>query len=110
MCYCDAQTMQTKFARFCQKSSGHYKLDPLKDFEKSTRLIVTPEISHILFTFFDFIFLFCLPILKVSCVELKWLKSLNFEGPILVHQIFSNLIFPYLLAHSEIVMMCSLHN
>ena len=38
------------------------------------------------------------------CRSLNWLKSLNFEGPILVHQIFSNLIFPYLLAHSEIVM------
>ena len=65
---------------------------------------MTPEISHILFTYFDFIFLFCSPILKASCVELEWLKSLNFEGPILVHQILSNLIFPCLLAHPEIVM------
>ena len=27
LAYCDAQTMQTKFARFRQKSSGYYKLD-----------------------------------------------------------------------------------
>ena len=42
---------------------------------------MAPEISHILFTFCDFIFLLYLPILKVSCVWLEWLKSLNFEGP-----------------------------
>ena len=27
------------------------------------------------------IFLLHLPILKVLCVQLEWLKSLNFEGP-----------------------------
>ena len=43
--------------------------------------IVAPEISNILFTHFDFIFLLYLLIPKVSCVSLEWLKSLNFEGP-----------------------------
>ena len=53
---------------------------------------MAPEISHILFTYSDFMFLLYLrvlilcfflylPILKVSCVYLKWLKSLNLEGP-----------------------------
>ena len=46
MCYCDAQTMQMKFARFRQKSSDYYKLDPPKDFEKSTRLPVKPPSQH----------------------------------------------------------------
>ena len=39
------------------------------------------EISYILFTYSDFIFLLYLSIPKVSCVYLEWLKSLNFEGP-----------------------------
>ena len=30
MSYCNVQTMQTKFARFCQKGSGYDKLDPPK--------------------------------------------------------------------------------
>ena len=34
----DVQTMQTKFARFRQKSSGYY-VGPPKDFDKSTRLL-----------------------------------------------------------------------
>ena len=50
--------------------------------------------SHILFTNSNFLFLLYLPILKVSCVYLEWLKSLNFEGPIegtsiLVRQLLS---------------------
>ena len=57
--------------------------------------IVAPKISHILFSYPDFIFLLNLPILKVLCVLLEWL---NFEGPIsgtpiLVPQILSNFIF-----------------
>ena len=43
--------------------------------------IVALEISHILFTCSDFIFLLYLAILKVSCVELEWLKSLSFGEP-----------------------------
>ena len=42
---------------------------------------MAPEISHILFTYSDFTFLLYLPILKVSCVQLEWLKSLNFKEP-----------------------------
>ena len=41
---------------------------------------MAPETSHILFTDSDFIF-FIIPILKVLCVQLEWLKSLNFEDP-----------------------------
>ena len=43
---------------------------------------MAPEISHILFigTYFDFMFLLKLPILKVLYVQLEWLKCLNFEG------------------------------
>ena len=68
--------------------------------------IVGPEISHILFTYSDFVFLLYLRILKVSCVQLEWFKSLNFEGlPILVPQILSNFIFPSnLVAYPEISM------
>ena len=57
--------------------------------------------NHILFTYFDFMFLLYLPILKVSCIQPKWLKNLNFKGPnkglpILVPQILSNFIKFYL--------------
>ena len=40
--------MQTKFARFRQKSSDYYKLDPPKDFEKSTRLATLFNLRHTL--------------------------------------------------------------
>ena len=41
--------------------------------------MVAPEISHILFTYFDFIFFLHLLFLKVLSVLCEWLKSLNFE-------------------------------
>ena len=68
---------------------------------------MAPEICHILFTYSDFIFVLHLPILKVSCVELEWLKSLNFEGPpILMPQSLSNFIFPSDLLACPETMMC----
>ena len=42
MCYCNEQTMQRKFARFCQKNSG-CKIGPPKDLKKSTRLNTTVQ-------------------------------------------------------------------
>ena len=44
MCYCDVQTMQAKFARFCQKKLWLLKWTP-KDLEKSTRLIRPQALS-----------------------------------------------------------------
>ena len=43
-------------------------LQILKNPLEEDSLIVAPEISHILFTYSNFIFLLYLPILKVSCV------------------------------------------
>ena len=53
----------------------------LKNLFEENSPIMTPEISHILLTYSNFIFLLYLPILKVSCVWLEWLKRLNFEEP-----------------------------
>ena len=59
---------------------------------------MAPEISHNVSISTDFILLSYLPILKVFCVWLEWLKCLNFDGPnwgkvILVPQSLLNFIF-----------------
>ena len=69
---------------------------------------MAPEISHILFIYSDFIFLLYLPILKVSCVYLEWLKSLNWkdsiEGPHFRTQNFVKFYLSLIFAYPENLM------
>ena len=64
---------------------------------------MAPDISHILSTYSDFL---DLAMLKVSCVWLEWLKSLNFEGPNFEAPNFVKFYFFFILSCVSEIVMC----